>query len=245
MTVTVVISQPRYLPALNYLARLVHSDRFVLLENVQRQARGYENRNRLLQGGRPRWFTLPIASSSRCLVREARPAGAAWVDRHVRRIEQAYGRSRFYDHEAVLAYYDGLASLAESGAGYTELIRRTLRNLIAYLGLEARWTGTDRLGLTGAASGPENLLEICRRAGADRYVSGPNGRRYGVEACFRGSGIEVAYHDFVFETYDQGTEEPFVPALGFFDALFNAGRGFVERQLSREKWLSELHGANA
>jgi hypothetical protein len=56
----IVISQPRYLPTLNYLIRLYFSDCFVLLDNVQRQARGYENRNKLLMPS-AKWLSISIS----------------------------------------------------------------------------------------------------------------------------------------------------------------------------------------
>ena len=45
---TVAISQPRYLPAINYLDRIVRADVFVLLDTCQHQPRAFEHRNRVL-----------------------------------------------------------------------------------------------------------------------------------------------------------------------------------------------------
>ena len=59
-----VISQPRYLPALNYLQRLYFADIFVIFDVVQREVRGFENRNKLLLP-KPKWLTIPVSSSGR------------------------------------------------------------------------------------------------------------------------------------------------------------------------------------
>lgn len=58
-----VISQPRYLPVISYLQRLYFADIFVFLDNVQRQPRGVENRNKIIVNGKEKWLSIPVKSS--------------------------------------------------------------------------------------------------------------------------------------------------------------------------------------
>ena len=60
----IAISQPRYLPALNYLQRIVVSDKFVLLDDVQHQSRAFEHRNKVRDAKKSRWLSIPIDRSA-------------------------------------------------------------------------------------------------------------------------------------------------------------------------------------
>ena len=89
----VVISQPRYLPALNYLQRLKHADVFVFLDNVQIQTRGWENRNKILINGKEKWLTIPVSSSKREVVFKAKIAGKDWLWKHKETVKESLSRN--------------------------------------------------------------------------------------------------------------------------------------------------------
>jgi hypothetical protein len=66
------------------------------------------------------------------------------------------------------------------------------------------------------------LVDICRRTGADTYLSGAGGRDYLDLAQFEAAGIRVTFQDYPHPTYPQrfGPFEPFMSAV---DLLFNCG----------------------
>src|SRR5262249_11031495 len=56
----VAIHQPCFLPWLGYLDRMARSDLFVLLDHVQFERRGYQNRTPIRMEGEQRWLTVPV-----------------------------------------------------------------------------------------------------------------------------------------------------------------------------------------
>jgi hypothetical protein len=229
----IAISQPRYLPALVYLNRLARCDKFVLLDTVQRQSRGWENRNKLLCGDHPKWLTIPIASSSRSLIYDAKVSNFEWVEQHKATIKDYYSNAPYFEPSYVDQYFKGvIPTLEEKRFSFTEVIIKTLLNLSDILDLgvnlvKASELDKDRNNWT---KGPSELLRIAKKINADHYISGPNGKEYGVKEIFEGENIMVGFHYFSHPEYDQNLEK-FIPNLGFFDSLFFAG---LE---STRKWI--------
>jgi hypothetical protein len=80
------------------------------------------------------------------------------------------------------------------------------------------------LHITGTKT--DRIIEICRKLGADVYLSGSGGRAYLDEEKFRRSGIILKYQEFVHPSYHQqysGSGVPFTPYMSCIDLLFNAG----------------------
>lgn len=215
----VIISQPRYLPALNYLQRLYFADQFVILDIVQRQARGWENRNKLLLP-EPTWLTIPVSSPSRALIMDSKICGQQWITAHKDKIIQHYKNAPFFDDELL----DQVYVLDETLTGYTDILLMLIRNACRLLSFEPRIVRASNLLCFEdcAVKGVKILRRICERIGADYYISGPNGREYGVIGEFSGSGVHLLFHDFTHPIYPQ-RNPPFVPYMGFLDALFFCG----------------------
>ncbi len=222
----VVISQPRYLPALNYLQRLHFADKFVLLDIVQRQSRGWENRNQLLLPN-PTWLTIPISSSSRALIKDTQVAGSEWMDYHKARIRQHYRKAPFFNADIL----DLIYKETNNSTSFTSITRQMLTNTCDLLGFTPKLIHGSDLSqdILNKLDGPSKLAGICKLIGADCYISGPNGKAYGIEEAFKTTGIDVYYHRFTHPVYHQ-LSSCFSPYMGFIDALFMCG---VE-------WLSDF-----
>jgi len=236
----IVISQPRYLPALNYLHRLVFADIFIVLDNVQRQARGWENRNKLLLND-PKWLTIPIKSSSREAIKNTQINGVNWISEHKKCIEYHYRDAPFYDSSLLDHYFCDFSMNigANESLDFTDTMIRSLTNISEILSIPFNISKASILTPDSACTGPEKLLELCRITNAKTYVSGPNGRSYGVDACFSSSGIQVIYHEYEHLKYSQfNSQLGFFPYMGFFDALFNIGSKKLVEHLKRKPIFS-------
>lgn len=215
----VVISQPRYLPAINYLQRLFFADKFIIFDVVQRQARGWENRNKLLLPD-PVWLTIPITSSSRALIADTRVDGMMWIKEHKEKIRRWYKTAPYFSEELLERAYE-INGLCDS---YRDLLVVLLNNACHLLSFQPKLIlASELFDLKSCSGGGAQILrEICEVVGAQCYVSGPNGRQYGVEAAFADSEIDLKYHIFEHPVYSQG-KQTFVPYMGYLDALFYCG----------------------
>ena len=235
----VVISQPRYLPVISYLQRLAFADAFVLFDTVKRQYAGWENRNKLLLP-EPKWVTIPISSSRMEIIRDARVRGVNWVVEHKNRILHNYRKHPHFNRSWLDAYYEGVEEMVRAGNDrFADIIERTLLNLAALFDFQPNIVRASSFETEAIrqARGPEKLLEICKALNADVYVSGENGRVYGVNEVFAGSGIRVKYHPAGAFHYPQPGRDTFVPYMGFFDALFCIGRDALAQEIQREPEL--------
>jgi hypothetical protein len=223
----VTISQPRYLPALNYLQRICFSDVFVVFDIVQRQSRAFENRNKLLLPD-ARWLTIPIQSSSRALISETGIDGEAWVSTHKAQIVGGYRRAPHFDEALLDLYFSAfLANSFECSSSFSAATIRALVLLLDELKLPHNFRFARELcdETIAAAEGPAKLRRICEKLNASTYISGENGRSYGVVECFADSACKVRFHLFEPAPYAQHNHiSGFIPYMGFFDALFNCGR---------------------
>lgn len=230
----IIISQPRYLPALNYINRLAKADTFILLDTVQRQARGWENRNKLLCDGSAKWLTIPIESSSRALICDTKIKGKHWVDDHKNTVRNYYKSAPFFDEAIIQAYYSGFQEVLDSDdSSFTAIIEKSIRNMESILSFESNLTRASSLNSKREdwTKGPEELRRIAKLAEASSYISGPNAKEYGIEDVFQ--TIEVKYHDYEHPVYNQGNED-FTEYLGFFDAVFYTGVDKVSEWINKK-----------
>lgn len=237
----IVISQPRYLPALTYLQRLWFADTFVILDNVQRQKRGFENRNRVLVNGNTKWLTIPSKSSSRALIEETTINGNDWIAEHKQKLRQYYSEAPYYNEEYIEAYFGELEMEIENFAfDFTRSLIYLIKCGCSIFDFQPNLVRASELKSSGVeqADGPDKLVEISRAVGTELYVSGMNGRDYGILDSFKGSDIAVTFHEDQPVPYQQGVES-FIPHLAFFDSLFFAGYDFTLNQIKREPELNK------
>lgn len=220
----IIISQPRYLPVMSYLQRLNHADLFVLLDTVQRQGRGWENRNKLLVPA-PKWLTVPISSSSRALICNTQIQDSQWITDHISLIKKYYADAKFYDCSLLDTLEKRiLEAFFDSDGNYTRVISTQLDVLCSYLGFTPQLALASDIEKRGecADCGPEKIRDLCVLAGATEYVSGGNGKAYGIEEAFEGSNIAVRYHHPDLIEYTQQNSE-FVPFMACLDTFFYLG----------------------
>ncbi len=235
----IIVSQPRYLPALTYLQRLHFAETFVILDNVQRQKRGFENRNRVLVKGKTKWLTIPSSSSSRELIKNTKIDGAEWVEDHKKKLEQYYCDAPFFSADYIDAYYKDLENIIEEFEfDFTASITYLINNICQILGFKPNIIHATELNNSEIeeAHGPDKIFEIAKAIQADVYVSGLNGREYGIKDSFAKSNIDVKFHEDLPDEYSQG-DHAFIPHLAFFDSLFYAGLDETVRQVKKQPIL--------
>ena len=234
----IIISQPRYLPALCYLNRLRHADIFVLLDDVQRQYLDFENRNRIFDENGGKWLTIPIASGRSERICRTNIAAKPWRNEHFQKLQNAYRKAPFWDAD-VAWHLGGYDQPQEQESPLTEFTVHHLNNVCSYFGFTANLVLSSTLSIDHETKGPEHLRDITDAVGADSYISGPNGRDYRVDVAFEGK--QLYFHDYVHPAYPQRGNS-FVPWLAFFDALFFIGKDAVQALIDTPLELTDILG---
>ncbi len=212
--------QPTYLPWAGYLGLIEQVDVFVYLDDAQYERGSWQNRNRVLVGGRPRWLTVPVRREhlGQPITAVHTDESQPWRRKHLSLLRQAYAR---HPHrEAMLELVAGLDGpgpipLAELNIGLIEAC-------CARLGLSTRRLRASRLGIGGVRS--ERLIALCQALGATEYVSPPGARDYlEADGFERRAPARLRYHAFEQPPYPQSGGGEFISHLSIVDVLASLG----------------------
>jgi hypothetical protein len=223
------------LPAINYLQRLYNADLFVFLDTVQRQSRGWENRNKILQSDNEIWITIPVSSSSREAISKSFVSGMNWIDEHKHAIQQTYKWHPHFSNEILNECYKDIKDVAtSSNCNYAKIIVHILLNICTFFGFIPNVVFASEYS-DESTTRVDKLVQILKNVGGDVYVSGANGKEYCVVSAFSGTNINVVFHRYVYPRYLQHSSTYFHPWMCFFDVLFNLGYTDTLKFIT-EKW---------
>lgn len=220
----VAAHQPNFVPWLGFFDKMRKADLFVSVDHVQFERQGFQARTRVRTGEGPRWITVPVIRQSRNerlmdkRVDNSRTGRARWGRKMYLTLKYAYqGAPHFKAIEPALlkildAPWDRLVDLNHA---LIELCRQAL-------GIRTPMIRSSELGVAGARS--EMVLDICRRAGADVYLSGSGASRSYLDlAAFERAGVRVEWQDFTHPRYPQHPPGEFVERLSALDLIVNCG----------------------
>jgi WbqC-like protein len=221
--VKVAIHQPQYLPWLGYLAKWAAADLFIVLDVVQYEKNGWQNRNRIKTIDGARWLTVPVHAALGTPISEvAVDNSQPWPARHLRAIEQAYARApglaahREALHHFYTTPWTRLAPLATANACW----------LAETFGITTPIRFASELGVT-TCDPTGRLVALCEAVGADTYLAGPHGAEYIDLDQFAAAGLEVLAQRYEHPVYPQ-IHGAFVPQLSALDLLLASGdQGFA------------------
>lgn len=224
----VTIMQPAYIPWLGFYERIARSDLFICLDHVAMDANSktkFANRNKIRTAEGWIWLTVPVRSKglheSMVLNALEIETSIEWRRKHWRSIETNYRRARYFADIAPrlqLLFEREWSSLFAACDAFHRLI-------CEIVGIRTPTISSSSLGI--ASTKAKLILDLCRRAGALTYVSGPFGRGYLDGASFREAGIELVYHDYDHPAYAQA-HPGFQPYMSALDLILNHGPGSLE-----------------
>ncbi len=213
------IHQPQFLPWLGYFHKMIVSDGFCLLDTVQYKKNEWQNRNRIKTAAGWQWLTVPVSFRFPEVIKEVRINNSAnWKRKHFQALTTNYSKAPFF--EAVLAIVEDVYD--RECASLSEFSIFAISRLRDYLGIGAKPISVAS-SLGKLSDDPTlRLIDICKRMGADSYLSGPGGPNYMEMGAFERSGIEVIVQRFRHPEYIQ-CFEGFESHMSIIDLLFNCG----------------------
>lgn len=217
---TVGIVQSNYIPWKGYIDLIAMVDEFILFDDRQYTRRDWRNRNRLKTPLGPQWLTIPVQVKGRYAQRidETVVSSARWQRDHWHTLTHNYSRAaRFAEYRDL---FEELYLACEERY-LSQINRRFLEAICTLLGIRTTLSWSTDYSVDGHRT--ERLVNLCRRAGAGRYLSGPSAKAYLDEQLFREAGISVSYMDYSgYREYEQ-LFPPFEHHVTVLDLLFNKG----------------------
>lgn len=225
MVCTVAIHQPQYLPYPGFFHKILHSDIFVVLDDVQFQKGGVQNRNKIKTSQGWQWITVPVLHRSDQLISEVQiNEQVPWQRKHISALETNYAPSQFFESLKVSLEQE----LSQQWKALSDLNVRLVRWVMDVLKIDTRLEFSSTFEKTGDST--QRLLQLCQQVGGTRYLSGSGGKEYMDLDVFQSGGVEVIWQDFTCPVYEQlFPEAGFLPNLSIIDALFCCGPNFVEK----------------
>lgn len=233
MTKTVVIHQPDFIPYLGFFHRFLDADLYLVLDDVQfvnGTSRAWTHRDKIKTAKGVRWLSISVNKMPRdTLINQVELSDAVnWRCAHIQQLEANYRDSPFY--EDIMPCLRSL--YAEPARRLMDFNLCSIRMLMSLLDVERPMVLSSTLSAEGA--GNAMLVDLLKKVGADRYLSGVGARDYMDESLFLAAGIDVHWQNFQHPVYPQqfGKFEAYLSAI---DVLFNCGVEESRRLLRGEQ----------
>ena len=221
MPKTVAIIQSSYIPWKGHFDIISQADEFILYDDAQYTKRDWRNRNRIKTAHGPLWLTIPVKVKGRYCQRicDVEIAEHGWSTAHWSSIRHHYARAAYFGE-----YGEWLQSLYEE-ANQRRLSLVNVHFIAAIcrlLGIQTQLTWSMDYGARDSDP-TARLVELCEKARADIYLSGPQAQAYLNENVFAEAGIEVRYMDYAgYPEYEQ-LFPPFEHHVSIIDLILNTG----------------------
>lgn len=217
----VSIHQPQYLPWLPYFLKVEESDLFILLDSVDFQKNGLQNRNQIKTSQGAQWLTVPVRQKLGQKINEVQiDNNVDWRKKHWQAIQHSYGKASAYK-----LYAGELEDVfSREWVSLNELNIHLFTLMLHWLGIERKMLRSSEMEARGSNS--DLVLNLCLETGAKQYISGTGGHDYLDETAFRNAGVEIVYRSSVLpEPYPQMYRQAgFINTLSALDIILNCGK---------------------
>lgn len=214
----VSIHQPHYLPWLPYLAKILASDLFIVLDDVMFTRNGWQNRNRIYAAQGPQLLSVPVKQKLGQLLHATEVLEDGWRRKHLASLQQAYSKAPQWatlGPELTRFYADPWPDLATPLCAMLEWH-------LEKLGCSIPMVRSSELGVSTQST--QRLVDLVRKVGGSAYLSGS----FALEAyldpeVFAREEMPLWLFDWECPEYSQGPRPTFVPNLATLDALLWEG----------------------
>ena len=214
----VAIHQPNFFPWLGYFDKIIKSDIFVFLDNVQYTKGSWINRVKIINQGQPTWITCPASFNLGQSIKDVKITDKEWFsNKLIRTINFNYSRAPFYTNVSSIIF----EMIRHDELNLSEYNIRIIQNLCDLLKIKTDFKLQS--DIKTEKSSTDLLIEIIKSVSGDAYLCGGGATDYQEDEKFAKSGIELIYQNYNHPVYEQFNVVSFVPGLSIIDALMNCG----------------------
>ena len=213
----IAILQSNYIPWKGYFDLINSVDEFILYDTAQFTKNDWRNRNTIKTPQGILWLTIPVRHNFGQTIQETRVSDPSWGRRHWATLLQNYARAPHFGEYASL--FENLYGEISGEQFLSAINYRFICEVCAILDIKTpiTWSRDYRL----ADGKIERLVDLCRQAGADEYLSGPAAKDYLKEEPFLEEGIKVTYMDYSGYPEYRQLYPPFEHRVSILDVIFN------------------------
>ena len=211
------IMQPYFCAYIGYYQLIKSADKFVICDNMQYTKKGWFNRNRILDNGTDRTFTIPLKKDSDRLNTNLRYLAKNSHGERIKilkQIQSFYGKAPFF-----LQNYPLVRRLfLKEVENLFDFIHLSVIELCKNLNINTEIITCSSLDINHELKSQARVLEICKYLNADIYINSIGGKELYSKEVFKKEGIELKFIKSKNVEYPQFKHE-FVPWLSIIDVL--------------------------
>ena len=221
------IHQPAYIPWLGYFDKLSKSDIHIFFDDAEYSKNNLFNRNKIKTPQGAIWLTVPIKYKSGLPINKTKiDNSSVWQEEHWKTLNANYARAPHFKKYSDIFFKKIYSQDWEFLSDLTIEMNKIIADLLE---IKVKFMKSSDLNVEGKRN--EKLINLCKKAEADVYLSGQGARVYMDENLFLLNNIKVIYQEFQHPAYEQLWGD-FIPNLSAFDFLFNCG-GEKFRKISK------------
>jgi hypothetical protein len=216
----VSIHQPQYIPWICYFTKIKLSNIFIILDTVDYQKNGLQNRNKIKTSQGSTWLTIPVKHErGRKIIDIEIDNSKRWREKHWNTICQSYSKSQYFKH-----YKKNLEEIYElEWNNLSHLNIEITLKICEWLNIKTKIIRSSDLSVQGKSS--NLILNLCKEKNATTYLSGVGGKNYLDTREFDDAGIKIIYQNQNLpKSYPQLYKKiGFINDLSVLDLIFNCG----------------------
>ena len=215
----ICVHQPDFAPYLGFFHRLLYTDTFIYLDDVQFLRRGWHHRDKIKsRHGVDAWLSLSVSKGDfNQTIRDVRlQPGMEWRQKNLNLLKDSYSKAPYFDN-----FFPKIIKINEKQHKYMiDMNLEIIDFLLSAFGMSVKSVFSSQLSIGSESS--QRLLDLVLANSGDVYISGVGARDYLDTSIFRDRGVSVVWQDFHHPVYKQ-VSEPFLPYMSSLDALFCVG----------------------
>lgn len=218
MKKSIAIIQSNYIPWKGYFDLIKQVDEVILFDDVQYTANDWRNRNIIKTKNGLRWLTVPVKNNFGQKIKDVVVSYAKWNHKHWKSITHSYNKAPFF-HDYGKIFEELYLDLDE--VFLSRINYRFLCKICEIFAIPTKISWSMDYNLIAGKT--ERLIDLCKQAGADEYLSGPNAKGYINQSLFKEEGIKLSYMEYShYPEYNQ-LFPPFKHEVSVIDLIFNEG----------------------
>jgi len=227
----VSVHQPNFIPWIGYFNKIIKSDIFVILDNVQiPRGTSVANKNKIICKQGVLELVVPIShpkgNNRISTYREVLFPEKNWYVKSLKTLESVYQKAPFYND--VIPFIKATFEkndLCEMNVFFLFEVCKLLSIKTEIVLM------SDLKNIEGSKN--ELIISICKKMNATIYLSGKGAASYNDPLAYNKIGVELIYQEYTPVAYQQIHSKNFVANLSIVDALFNIGFEGVSELLKR------------
>ena len=215
----IAILQSNYIPWKGYFDMIAAVDEFILYDDMQFTKNDWRNRNKIKTPNGIEWLSVPVGQDIGRRIRDVLMPDCREQKKHWRTLESNYRRASHFDE---IAAWLAPIYLQAKYLHLSTFNRDLIVAVCNYLGITTKISNSWDYQLIDGKT--ERLLDLCKQAGGDEYISGPSAKDYIEDRNFYENGIKLTWFDYEgYQQYPQLWGE-FAHGVSILDLLFNCGK---------------------